>query len=362
MKKCFSFLKLFFFVLVLASASLFVLPKGVQAYGCGGPYPPVPQKFWAKSGPGNGEVTLYWEKAPYANRYAVEYGTKSNSYQYGGNNIGGENTTWYTVKSLAAGTTYYFRLAAARDCTSSGFTAEIRATAGGAMTYQTENVVSQGRVGVPAVSYQPVSMSGPVGKQHLWAKTGPRVGEATLYWQHADSADNYHLVYGTQPGKATYGALNIGKITSLTVRSLSPGTTYYFALVPVMNNQALYTTPWVRVAALAPSIEVVPVTASDLRMPVPSDPVLMEKSNPPALNDEDESNDDQQGEDNEQVEDVKGVSDEVEPGQYEEPEPYYGAEQEDFQDANYEEASQETQDQSNSDGEDSPVVDESTYD
>lgn len=252
-------------VLVIAQAALLVHPSRVMAQGCGGPIPPAPAKVWAKSGPANGEVTLYWDKSPHADRYAVAYGTKSNWYQYGGNNIGGENTSWYTVKALQPGTTYYFKLAAAHGCASSPFSSEVHATASGWSTSVAPQVVS-GSVGAPATVTSPVISAtyGPVGKQGLWAKSGPGVGEVTLYWQNTDSADNYHLVYGKEHGKFIYGALNIGKVTWFKVSKLTPGVTYHFALVPVMNGRALYTTDQVMVPAYQQAVvtvvEVTPQT------------------------------------------------------------------------------------------------------
>ena len=104
MKKLISFF-LFFFILVLASLSnLAGGRQTVLAGDCGGPIPPAPQGVWTKSGPGTGEVTLYWKGAPHANRYAVAYGTTSNTYMYGADNIGREQTRSYTVKYLTPGT------------------------------------------------------------------------------------------------------------------------------------------------------------------------------------------------------------------------------------------------------------------
>ena len=117
-------------ILALISLSSF-RPSEVNAQECGGPFPPKPAGVWAKSGPGGGEVTLFWQEVAYANRYAVEYGTTSGQYLYGATNIGGTSSRSYTVKSLTPGTKYYFKLAGARDCTSSPLSDEVWAWAGG---------------------------------------------------------------------------------------------------------------------------------------------------------------------------------------------------------------------------------------
>lgn len=231
----FSLVKFFFFVLVLASSSLFIFPTQTQAAD-GGPIPPAPQKVWAQSGPNAGEVTLYWDEAPHADRYALEYGTSSNQYQYGAVNIGDSRSRSYTVKYLASGTTYYFRLAAAHGSASSPFSAETKAVA-------TAGMVTLPSVASPksAVSVGPVTPKAAVSNKMVWARSNG-MHEVTVSWTSMASADNYHIVYGTQPGKYSYGALNIGKTNSFKIGMLASGTTYYVAIVPVMNNRALFTT------------------------------------------------------------------------------------------------------------------------
>src|SRR3989344_4026820 len=110
------------FVIALISASALALLSPPKASAqCGGPYPPKPQMVWAKSGPGGGEVTLYWNEVPYANRYALAYGMSSGNYTYGADNIGGTQSRNYTVKGLNPAGRYAFVLAGARDCASSPF-------------------------------------------------------------------------------------------------------------------------------------------------------------------------------------------------------------------------------------------------
>ncbi len=246
--------KYFVLILTLISLSTLMRPQAAKAADCGGPVPPKPMKVWAKPGPSGGQVTLYWDASPYANRYAVAYGTMSNKYMYGADNIGNENSRSYTVKSLVPGAKYYFRLAAANGCSSSPFSDEVMAQATGGAVMEAVKVAS-------------AVVSKGVGKQMLWAKAGPRVGEVTLYWVNNENAENYHLVYGTEHGKFKYGQLNIGKVNKFTVGKLVAGRQYHFALVPVMNGQAMYTTP--QVMANAYGGEVVVTTKENLIQPKP---------------------------------------------------------------------------------------------
>ena len=271
---------------VLALVSLSALkPTGVAA-GCGGPVPSTPTKVSAVSGPANGQVTLYWDTSAYADHYGVVYGVESNKYVYGSLNIGGEKARSFTVGYLTPGTKYYFKVVGMRDCATSPFSAEVSAVAiGGGMA--TEVVVQATgpapvSIGGPVAPVETAVVSGSVGKHKLSASPGPNVGEVTLSWQHADTVDNYHLVYGTKPGKFEYGALNIGKITKFIVQKLAPGTTYYFALVPVANGQAKYTTD--AVAAQAKQVYYVEVVETSkealVQPPPPSAVVTPEESTP----------------------------------------------------------------------------------
>lgn len=252
-------------IISLAGAGTLLNPKAVKAEGCNGTAPSVPTKVSAVSGPSGGEVTIFWDALSFANRYALAYGTVSNKYIYGADNIGGEQARSYTVKSLQPGVKYYFRLAAAKDCASSPFTSEISAVAGGGAVVQASApIVSKPvtQVGSPS---QPVVSSGPIGKTKLSATSGPRVGEVTLTWQNVDNAQDYHLVYGHSAGKYQYGALNIGRVNKFIVGKLTPGATYYFAIIPILG-QPLYTTDPVMGVASAP-VEVVQTTPENLIQP-----------------------------------------------------------------------------------------------
>ena len=63
------------------------------------------------------EVTLFWNKAgDPVTYYLLNYGENQATLQYGNPNIGGKDTTSFTVKNLNANVTYYFRVRAGNNC------------------------------------------------------------------------------------------------------------------------------------------------------------------------------------------------------------------------------------------------------
>lgn len=255
------------FIIALTTLSALTLPYSVVAAECVG----APSGVRAVTGPGSGQTTVSWDGVTDANQYAIVYGTKSGTYIYGGDPIGEASSGQYTVNALHPGGRYYFRVIAKRGNCPGPWSAEAHAIAGG--TYQTSQPQSNMAVAPQSTTWTPTSSimkSGPVDKLNFWAKSGPNPGEATLYWQDADSANNYHLMYGTQAGSYTYGALNIGNVRWFTVRQLAPGTIYHFALVPLLNDRPLYTTQSVGVSAYMapPPMPVQPVSQSVELLPI----------------------------------------------------------------------------------------------
>jgi len=77
------------------------------------------------------KVKLNWKKATgTVTHYALSYGKVSENYIYGAANIGNQDTTEYTVGSLAIGTTYYFVVRAVNNCAPGAFSNELSATVG----------------------------------------------------------------------------------------------------------------------------------------------------------------------------------------------------------------------------------------
>ena len=65
---------------------------------------------------------------------------------------------------------------------------------------------------------------------NLRAVPGLNNGEVALFWDRSDGADHYGVVFGWQSGIYEYGATDVGNVTQYTVRSLTPGGLYYFAV------------------------------------------------------------------------------------------------------------------------------------
>lgn len=55
-------------------------------------------------------------------------------------------------------------------------------------------------------------------------------GEVRLNWLKAARANKYTVGFGTSPGNYIYGANDIADTDNFTVRFLTPGTRYYFAV------------------------------------------------------------------------------------------------------------------------------------
>lgn len=248
-------------VLLLVAAG--VVPASVSAAESG---PAGKLKLQAAPGPKAGQVTLTWVDGDSADNYHLVYGTSSKNMQYGVLNIGMDNV--YTVGKLTPGTKYYFALVPVMNNMAMYTSEWVAAVALGGQVAPPTTVTPPTPVTVvkPVTAAPVTPAAGPVGKHWLVARPGPKVGEVTLTWRHMDVANNYHLVYGREHGKFTYGVLNIGWVTKFTVGKLAPGVTYHFALVPVNNDVALYTTDQVMAAAYQP-VQVVTTTPDAVIQP-----------------------------------------------------------------------------------------------
>jgi hypothetical protein len=104
----------------------------------------------------------------------------------------------------------------------------------------------------------PVSaISGPIGRNLLSIKSGPKTGEVMLSWtRYYSDYGTYSIVYRIDPGKYEFSVLNAGSSSSKSntysyvVGSLKPGTKYYFAIeILQTNSKSVYVTPEVSIVA-----------------------------------------------------------------------------------------------------------------
>jgi hypothetical protein len=99
--------------------------------GCSDSVPSgIPQNLTAIAG--TNSVTLNWtEPSGDFTYYLIAFGTTPSADTYGNPNIGGKGTTSYTVGSLSAGQTYYFKIRVGNGCVPGQFSTIISATPGG---------------------------------------------------------------------------------------------------------------------------------------------------------------------------------------------------------------------------------------
>jgi hypothetical protein len=96
---------------------------------CGDTKPGSAPRLVSATATGANEITLTWTKASDpVTYYLVAYGTKSGEQLYGNPNIGGSNTTSYTVKGLSGGKKYFFKVRAGNNCMPGDYSNELSAT------------------------------------------------------------------------------------------------------------------------------------------------------------------------------------------------------------------------------------------
>lgn len=191
----------------------------------------------AYAGPGVGQITLEWQRfAVDGENYSIHYGTATNQYPNVLSHVGYIAT--YTVKNLTPGTKYYFVLEGFRSGNvSAGWDGEVSMVA-------------------PSGPVTVIGTAGPVGRNMLVGKPGPKSGQVTLSWvRFFPDTEKYSIVYGILPGVYTFGYLNAIDTTpqdnnySFVISSLTPGKRYYFALDPQRSGTGIYITAEISVVA-----------------------------------------------------------------------------------------------------------------
>ena len=97
---------------------------------------------------GANSVTLTWSKATDpVTYYLITYGLGTGLQQYGNPNVGGSNTTSYTVSGLSGGTTYYFKVRAGNGCAPGEFSNELSTTPAGGVLNSVPEGFEEGVLG-----------------------------------------------------------------------------------------------------------------------------------------------------------------------------------------------------------------------
>ncbi len=96
----------------------------------------VPQIYAAVSSKSD-QITLYFTDSgePF-DHYALTYGLQSGKYSFGSDNIGGHGLRTFTVNSLTANTTYFFKVRAGNGCAAGGWSNEFSAKTVGKVAFR----------------------------------------------------------------------------------------------------------------------------------------------------------------------------------------------------------------------------------
>jgi hypothetical protein len=105
------------------------------------PTGPNPWLYQANANDGSSITLRFTNWQSPVTYFALEYGTKAGEYQFGVANLGGKETTSYTVKSLSSNTTYYFRVRTGNGCATGDWSNEISVKTKGAISFNQLEVV-----------------------------------------------------------------------------------------------------------------------------------------------------------------------------------------------------------------------------
>jgi len=196
--------------------------------------PVNPFSFNATTGDQSGTVKITWYDDGYlTKKYNLLFGTSADNFEYSAIDIyhqAGQSNE-FVVTQLNPNQTYYFKL----DAFSGGsyFTSgPISATAG------------NGKTSIVQYSTSSSSALSSSSSFNFYLTYGSKSGTINVNFTDNETADKYDIVYGTTAGDYIYGAHSISftqnSTNSFPINFLTPGKTYYFALVAERDNSIVY--------------------------------------------------------------------------------------------------------------------------
>ena len=182
----------------------------------------------------SGSVLLYFTQADNpVNKYVLEYGTKSDDYPYGvqdmGVNSGGQMT--FLVKSLSPNTTYYFRVRGGNGCAAGSWSNEISAKTKGLVSFNQLDITQSELESKPVEETPPTTASCQTytvkSGDSLWSIAENSLGDGNRYKEIIEqNKDKYPSLETSNNLEAGWELkVNCGKqiSTSGTQKALSQG-------------------------------------------------------------------------------------------------------------------------------------------
>ena len=115
-----------------------ITKPGAQVCGDQAPGTKAPWLYSALSESKDSIRVYFTDAQDPVNKYVLEYGTSSGTYQFSSVNIGGKGTKTYLVEGLSPNTTYYFRVRAGNGCATGPWSNEMSAKTKSLATSTTE--------------------------------------------------------------------------------------------------------------------------------------------------------------------------------------------------------------------------------